>query len=240
VSRRTSLDPKTANADRPRLLAIPINAQFAKPDIPVTIYRPGLINAASTNGAYTSDDFAAKLLKSWIISGSAPAVDHPVLFTPVDYVSRAIVYLSLQPDAAGATYHLVNAEPLGLRELASLVGQSGYRVKLEPYPAWRDRLLGLTVDEHSNGWTSILPLLSEVRDRDGVEAMPLWPAKGTRFDCSVTSSRLATAGIVCPKVDRDILRKCLAYFHESGFLPAADVTGSTIATVNIEGAEVQL
>src|SRR5262249_4062818 len=101
--------------------------------LPVCIYRPGLITACSESGAYTTGDFIAQMLKSWIMSGLAPVIEQELLFTPVDYVSKAIVSLSRQTASLGKTFHLVSSTPLDSEELAGMIRAAGYSLEVQSY-----------------------------------------------------------------------------------------------------------
>jgi myxalamid-type nonribosomal peptide synthetase MxaA len=77
--------------------------------IPAAIYRPGLISGASESGAWNTEDIMSTLTRVCLAVGAVPALDVMVDVVPVDYVSRAIVHLSQQPDIVGR--HLPPRQP---------------------------------------------------------------------------------------------------------------------------------
>src|SRR3954468_18975941 len=107
--------------------------------LPVAVYRPGLITGHSRTGAWNTDDFMSRLIKSWVELGSAPDLDGALDMTPVDYVRRALVPLSLSdyvsrplrplppPDQSlGSDFHLVTPRPVHLREMVAWIRSGGY------------------------------------------------------------------------------------------------------------------
>jgi thioester reductase-like protein len=181
--------------------------------VPAAIYRPGLITACSTTGAYTTDDFLAQMLKSWVVTGLAPVIDQGLLFTPVEFVSRAIVSLSRQPASVAGTFHLMNPTPLHSEDLAAMIRAAGYPLEVESYYRWRDRLAE-RAREGDGDWSALLPLLGV-----GGESLPLWPPRNVRFRSERTDALLARDSILCPPIDARLMDRCLAYFRRVGFLP---------------------
>ena len=76
-------------------------AQARGRGLPITIYRPGYVTGDSRTGACKADDFLHSVVLACTRLGSIPALDMNLEVTPVDYVSRAIVYLSRQPEHLG-------------------------------------------------------------------------------------------------------------------------------------------
>jgi thioester reductase-like protein len=189
--------------------------------IPVSIYRPGLITACSRSGACTTNDFIAQLLKSWVRSGLAPVIEQELLLTPVDFVSRAIVFLAGQTDCAGKTFHLVNPAPVTSDELDDMIRAAGYPLEVRSYCQWWARLTEL-VQEESSDWSAILPLLRMQGDSSTGESLPLWPPRNMRFRAEQTTAVLARHSLLCPPIDARLIKKCLEYFRRLGFLPALE------------------
>jgi len=184
--------------------------------LPVAVYRPGLINACSTTGAYTTQDFVARLLKSWLELQAVPDLERELLFTPVDYVSQAIVYLSRQGQSFGKTFHLVNPQSVRIRELADMVRSAGYPLGESAYPAWRAELVARARQTQDEALAGMLPFLPESGSAE--EALPFWPPPGLTFDCKETLAGLAGSSIACAPVDAHMVGVCLAYFAQIGFI----------------------
>jgi thioester reductase-like protein len=193
--------------------------------LPVSIYRPGRITGHSRTGVWSPDDALYQLIKGWVQLGVVPemGVDVKLDMTPVDYVSRAIVHLSLQKDSSGAAFHLLNPEPLPLGRLIEWMRSFGYRLRPISFEQWQTEVIGLvaklvgkdgaslTAETLTLGKASVERLLTQV-----------WRL---RFDCRKTLDRLAGTPIVCPPIDDALLSTYFSSLIRSGFLvapPSAD------------------
>jgi len=148
--------------------------------------------------------------------GSVPDLDVTVNMAPVDYVSKAIVYLSRQKDSLGKAFHLVNPHPVRLNDLVGGIHSCGYPLRRVSYDAWR---AGLTRLAEQSQEGTLSPLLSLVRERmagDPTRERIRVP----QFDCQNTLGGLAGSSIVCPSVDADLLDTYFSYLVRSGFLEA--------------------
>jgi len=204
--------------------------------LPVAVYRPGLITGHSRTGAWNTDDFMSRLIKSWIELGSAPDLDGAVDMTPVDYVSSALVHLSLSEQSLGNDFHLVNARPVHLRELVQWIRSAGYPVEQVPYDRWRTALLRGGGSGNGQTASTLMPLFSATSDgsargqeqreggntvdRIGSLMAAQYAARSVAFDDERARSALAGVPIVCPEVDADLFARCLSYFVRIGFLRA--------------------
>jgi len=206
--------------------------------LPVAIYRPGIITGHSQTGAWNTDDFMCRLIKSWIELRSAPDLDGATDMTPVDYVSSAMVHLSLSKQALGNVFHLVNPEQIHLREVVTWIRSSGYRIERLPYDRWRTELLTRAGRSKEQAVYSLVPLFSTrpppVRgepnelgpdaqntvDQVGSIMAAQYAAGSVKFDDQQTRDGLAGCSITCPLVDRDVFARYLSYFVRTGFLHA--------------------
>ena len=69
--------------------------QAAARGLPVTVYRPGRITGDSRTGVCQVDDFFYRLVRGCLQLGAAPDQDARLDLTPVDFVGKALVRLSL-------------------------------------------------------------------------------------------------------------------------------------------------
>jgi thioester reductase-like protein len=183
--------------------------------IPIVVYRPGLINACSATGAYTTQDMFSRLLKSWVDLQLAPNLDRDVLITPVDYVSRAVVYLSRQTTSIGKTFHLSNSTPVRMSALADMVRASGYPLEIVAYDRWQAQMAKSARESKDQVLSGIIPFLTEETSED---PMPLWPPRNVQFDCRETFAALEGGSIACPPVDTGLVQSSLEYFRRTGFI----------------------
>ncbi|MDC0832897.1 amino acid adenylation domain-containing protein [Geitlerinema sp. CS-897] len=188
-------------------------AQIARSrGIPVCIYRPGVISGHSQTGVCNTQDFLHTLLKGFVQLQSAPDVDAVWDFTPVDYVSQAIVHLSRQPENRDKVFHLTNPKPLQLRALIEAIASFGYPLQQMAYEPWRSRLEAFVQQSHSQRWKSLLPIFPKTLSEELLQVVKL------RFDCQNTLQGLKDTAIACPPVDRQLLKTYWTYLIDRGFL----------------------
>jgi len=183
--------------------------------IPVCIYRPSLIAGDSHTGAWNTEDILCRMMKSVIELGGAPDEEANLNLAPVDYVSRAVVYLSLQRESLGKVFHVANSRTVSWKELVTWLRSLGYPVQLLPYDTWRARLvdLGRLRDSAAFSLTPLLALRLSGQAPGMLRSMP-------RFDCQNTLAGLAGTSIVCPPIDRRMFETYFSYFIRRGFLNA--------------------
>lgn len=103
-----------------------LDVRRARLDLPITVYRPSLVVGDSRTGEMDSLDGPWIFLQAVArnpdrLPTILPSATHfPFNVVPVDYVAQAMHYLSLRPDTAGKTFHLVDPSPVSQA--------SGYRL----------------------------------------------------------------------------------------------------------------
>jgi thioester reductase-like protein len=182
--------------------------------LPVCVYRPSLITGDSRTGAWNEDDFTCKMIKTWVGLRTAPDVDTKLNLVPIDYVSRAIVGLSLREESLGKHFHLANSLPVGVNDLVAWIEAFGYPLKRVPYDKWRADLLNPAKGLRHDALYSMAPLLSMSAAADG----PTLVGKVPEFDCRNTKKALSGTEISCPPVDGELMENYLVYLVKSGFL----------------------
>ena len=178
--------------------------------IPVTIYRPGTVSGHSQTGAWNVNDVPCRLLKGCIQLGKAPYKNViAVYLTPVDYVTKAIVYLSQQQSLQGKVFHLTNPQPMFWNDIMDWVYSFGYPLQRMPYRQWQLELAPLaTADSQENALYPLFPVYLE-SEPDFYELQ--------RFDCQQTLACFTGTAIKCPSPDT-LLQRYFSYFIRSGFL----------------------
>jgi thioester reductase-like protein len=174
----------------------------------ISIYRPATAGDSRT-GVFNPRDHVGLILKGCVELGLAPDYDAPIQLAPIDYVACAIVYLSLQDDQVGKTFHLVNPQTSTWSELFDWARMLGHRLDLCRYSDWLDELLRRSKTRHDNALFGLIPLFSEAM---------LEPATLPVFDCANTLAGLAGSGIDCPPMDQSLVATLFAGSVESGFL----------------------
>jgi thioester reductase-like protein len=181
--------------------------------LPVTIYRPGRLTGHSLTGFDNTNDLISQVIQICIKLEMVPDVDVTVDFTPVNYVSRAIMHLSRQNASVGMVFHLVNRRPVPWGELVNWIRGLGYPLESVSPDRWLAEAAKFAVQSPSEE----LMRLATHADRllsERVLNLPLWP----EFDCSNTIGGLTGTDIVCPTADAELIRTYLSYFIRCGLI----------------------
>jgi thioester reductase-like protein len=188
--------------------------------IPVTIHRIGLIVGDGKNGCSNEDDFVARILIGSVQAGYGPDIRNAMDMTPVDYVSRAIVYLSSRQESLGKVFHLLNPQPITWGGIMDSVAESGYPLRKLPFGAWVN-----AIEEHgvygvsaNNPLQPLLPFLHlDFAARMFGVSEAAYHALGTE----ITRLSLEGSGIHCAPVDRALVQTYLQRFVDTGRLHPA-------------------
>jgi thioester reductase-like protein len=177
--------------------------------IPVSIYRPAIVTGHSQTGVFNANDFVLRMLKSCIELKQAPALDLSMYIAPVDYVSKAIVSLSLQPHLLGKAFNLIPSQPINWQTLLDIVRSFGYPVQAISFADWYAALENLAQDNQETSLTPFLPLLQQQR----MTSLPM-------LDCSNTLMGLKSTSLIPPPIDRELFSTYFDTFcrglHKSG------------------------
>jgi thioester reductase-like protein len=180
------------------------------------IYRPPLITGETGSGFWNTDDFTCLFLKGCIQLGCIPRIDARVTFVPVDYVSRAITALALDPDAQARNHHLTNPHGSTWQQVAAWIEASGHPLASIPYQQWEQRLLQ-GAERGDNVLAPLLPFFLK-RWSDRAYTFAGLAEHRVRLDPTITLARLRGQGIDCPMVDEQLIRSYIRYFERCGFL----------------------
>ncbi|WP_327120823.1 amino acid adenylation domain-containing protein [Streptomyces sp. NBC_01341] len=184
--------------------------------LPVTVHRPGRISGDTTTGACQDRDLLWQLIKGCLQAEAVPDLPHGTTdWVPVDYVSAAVVALTLSGPGEADTYHFTNPDAPGLDRVFGTAALLGHELATVPAESWRARVSA----QHDNA----AQLFLGEEDRSPEEALDR-----RCFDSSRTAKAAAALGVHLPHLTDEILARYLAYFQRTGFLPAPrrTVTGA--------------
>jgi thioester reductase-like protein len=185
--------------------------------IPVTIHRIGLIVGDSQNGCSNDDDFVARILIGSIQGGYGPDIKRQMDMTPVDYVARAIVYLSRQQESLGKVFHLLNPHPITWSSIMDSAIELGYPLEKLPFDSW----VG-AIEEYGNPATNPLqPLLPFLHLDFAARMFGVSDAAYQALGTEATLRALEGSGIQCASVDRSLVRTYIQRFVDTGRLHCA-------------------
>lgn len=182
--------------------------------LPVTVYRPGPISGDSRSGAFNENDFLYRLMAGYVQSGLAPDGATMLDLLPVDFIARAVVGLSLRPEAAGETYHLLHPEPVSSEVLFEVCREAGYAIERVPYDTWFRHLGEIASGDQGHALFPLVALFSSRRGRRDGAGGTGRTGEASRaelpFDTRRTRSALRAAGLTLPTLDEDLFRRYLA------------------------------
>ena len=184
--------------------------------LPVCIYRPGRISGHSKTGVCNPGDHTYRMIKGCIQLGSMPNLNIKLNLSPVDYVSKGIVYLSRQKESLGKAFHLLNPQPLPLSEMVNYICSLGYPIEQVPYEWWRSQLIDTEVSPENALYPLISIFSEEASVRDSNTKSKDSPVQ--QFDCQNTLTELAKTSIVCPPVNAEVFSTYFSYLIQTGFL----------------------
>ncbi|MEA5514995.1 thioester reductase domain-containing protein [Nodularia sp. UHCC 0506] len=189
--------------------------------LPVTIHRPPLISGDSKTGICNTHDFINLMTKGCLQMGSFPDVDYMLDMSPVDYVSKSVVYLSRQKESIGKAFHLQHPQPISLKDLVEWVRSFGYPVEMIPYEQWQSELIN-NVSSVENPLYTLRPFLLERWSDEQVTIPDLYlQARRPTISCQATLKALSGSSIVCPPIDSKLLMTYTSYLVQTGFLTLA-------------------
>ncbi|MEU7218985.1 non-ribosomal peptide synthetase [Nocardia iowensis] len=180
--------------------------------VPVRIYRPGLVSGDLRLGINSADDSFWNMIRAAVILGVAPEVGAATIsLVPVNYVARAIVEISIGP-AAGIEYHLVNDEPVAIRDIFDCLRKHGLAIETESLDKVQQRLADEAHTRYLAGDDSLVRAALLGSNYTG-------GAADVVLDSTNTRRALAESAISCPPIDENVLDTYIGAFMESGFLP---------------------
>jgi nonribosomal peptide synthetase MxcG len=185
--------------------------QAGERGLPVAVYRLGRVVGASSTGFVNEQDILWRLLRASIPRGVLPRLDIAEVWTPVDFVARAIVHLSLHAQSIGPVFNLAPGPTIHLSDMLVSIREYGYPVVQRPLAEWRTRMQQDGTDAHLTTLAFF-----DLQPGDNAET----PSFGIgRVRCEHVRDGLAGSGIACPPVDQTLLCRYLDYCVATGFLP---------------------
>lgn len=185
--------------------------QAAERGLPAAVYRLGRVVGALGTGIVNEQDLVFRLLRAGLPAGLLPDLDVREVWTPVDYVARAIVRLSLAAPARGTVYNVAPGPEVRLTELFDWARDYGYPVERCPVPIFRARLRDRAdaADSATLAFFDLQPGATEGEATFGLG----------RVRCDNVTRGLDGSGVVCPPIDRALLYRYLDHCVERGLLP---------------------
>jgi len=185
--------------------------------MPVTIHRPAQIIGISEAGFSHVDDAWFRRILNDIQLGVSPDNGNDVEnLVPVGFVSRALVYLSLQRASLGKVFHLANPSPTPRSVYQEVLCTMGYPIAPLPFAQWLERFTEASKTVPGLALAPLLPLFSAHKAEN---SEPIGPNVQRRVDLDNTAAGLASSGTECPEVSHEVLRAYFDYLIAKGHFP---------------------
>ncbi|MCD7922400.1 MAG: thioester reductase domain-containing protein [Clostridiales bacterium] len=178
------------------------------------IYRPGDITGAA-NGIWELEDMVSRLMVCTIQMKAVPFARYEFHMTPVDYVAKALIYISRKEEALGHAFNLVNPTPQTLHSLVAWIRACGYTVRHIPFRAWRSRIKKSDAAENA---MVLLECLFEAGNDSNPNVMRRFVSRNPIYDTGNTRLLLGQSGISCPPVNQKYIAAYLRYFKTKKYI----------------------
>jgi thioester reductase-like protein len=176
--------------------------------LPVGVYRPWTVTAATRSGAVNPHDQLTLCLIGTLLTRMAPAdPPFPLRVLPADAVARIVVGLSAATDQKHPIHHLYNPETVHIGRIWDQLQALGYPLTVVPFEQWRVQLARRTAGK-VDGLEALLAASTDA------------PTAQRVVDTTNTARRLG-ATPVWPELDADYLGHVVAYLVDHGVVPAA-------------------
>ncbi len=174
--------------------------------LPVSIYRSGYIWGQSDSGVTNMNDALLFLIKGCIQLGFAPDWKEKITILPVDFVSKAIVGISLDQKDKSGMFHLDHPTGMMWIDLIAWLNNYGYNIKICEHKEWLNKLTKMNPD---NALYAFLPHLL---------AQQYAPDSPT-IEMDNTTQLLNKIHLHFPEISNRLLCIYIRYLCEVGFLP---------------------
>jgi hypothetical protein len=136
---------------------------------------------------------------------------------PVDYVSRAMIHLSLQQKSWGRAFHFFNPAPIAWRRLMAILQNLGYPMDEVPLDEWMEdlRVHAVQSGDQPEEVTRLFAVL-----RLAMLAPHFLFYKRPVFDDVWTREGLAGSDVACAPVDEALVSTYVGFWQKSGYLAA--------------------
>ncbi|MEV0764442.1 amino acid adenylation domain-containing protein [Nocardia sp. NPDC050435] len=177
----------------------------AQRGVPTTIYRPGLITGDSRTGAAGTDDAWWTMLRSMLVTGTAPELtEGEIAMLPVDHVAAAIAGAAQPP---GTVLDLAPETALPLRAILDEALRRGYHLTLVRPELFPETLTSAAAERLDSGDESL----------SRAAALSTNYAAEQRATPDHAPVRVPVARV--PGVDAAVLARYFDFFVEIGFFP---------------------
>ena len=214
--------------NRSKWVAERLVEQAADRGLPVTVFRPGPISGHSKTGVFNRQDFLYRLVLGYMESGMAPDGAMHLDPLPVDFVSQAMIWLSVGGGGSSqasqfARYHLLHPKPASSDLVFDACCEAGMPIKRVPYATWFQHLKRIA--EEKNIQHPLYPLVALFASRTHAISNSSENLDPLPFDCSRAMTALEKAPFVLPELNQDLFRTYLRAMTRQGLESTSNIVG---------------
>jgi len=183
--------------------------------VPIVIFRPGIIGPHSRTGVFSSKDLSVMMLKTVFKHNTIPH-SRTLDMAPIDWVSRALVTISIQTESIGQTFHLAHPQPLEIEDLRRGSVLAGFNLRLQALDQWLENVSIAAKEEPQHPMASLIPILEVKGAKNLVRILNLAPP------VSVENTLKALEGTYtsCPPINRKQLEIWFDRFSQEAVIPS--------------------
>jgi thioester reductase-like protein len=193
--------------------------------VPICVYRLPFLAGHSQTGAWNTNDFTCALIRGCLKMGTAPYVNYGGLLAmvPVDYPSRAIAYLSQQPESIGQCFHLNHPNPPLIDEMKRWTKILGYPIEYIDYDQWQEQLDREAVTKDHPLFT-LRPFFLQKWSSEQLTIPELYiPPRTPIANCEETLKALEGSGISCAPSGMGLWSAYSSFFLKKEMLTPQDI-----------------
>ncbi len=179
--------------------------------IPCSIFRLPRVGGDSKTGSGPTGDFLWRLVQASILLKKAPEIEGTDDLTPVDYICKAILYISKKPAWNNSTFHVVSPYVFKYQEIFTYLKRFGYSLSWTHFSSWQKALVNKAQKTKNPRLQALSALLSE----------SIWqqPLQELSFSTQKLEQALQGSSLRCPKIDEKLCKKYINYYISTKFLP---------------------
>lgn len=161
----------------------------------------GTISGDTKTGSLNEKDFVTRVIQTILQQDSFPKSQSAINLCPVDFVSQAIVYLSMQKMSIGQTFHLVNPTPTKWKDITDAAKSFRPSLAEMEFLEWRKLVMNAAAKDPKHPLGLLLSHL-------GMD----FPSSRD-YKCSNTTNVLKAANLQCPTISKDIVCRYLSFLN---------------------------
>ena len=178
-----------------------------KRGIRAKVYRPGDITGTKEDGIWAVRDLTSRMIIGCIQMKVVPIVEMPLNFTPVDYVSAAIVHIAFMNRDWDRAYNIINPDIKSSNELLKAIYESKKFVVPVPYGLWKTML-----NKTKLGGNALKILSCMFEDKGDGDIITRHTEQQPIYDMFNTRTALEGTDIKCAPMDKELLKSYISYF----------------------------